>query len=51
MEDESSVTRRIIGQIHSSDIEVDQTEAESGVNQTIIAELPSSDIERDQMEC
>ena len=50
MEDESDVTRRIIDQIHSSDIPGGQMESESGVTGSIIDELHSSDIQRDQME-
>ena len=42
MEDESTVTRRIIDQMHSSDIAGDQMESESGVTRSIIDELHSS---------
>ena len=40
----------IIDDLHSTDIQRDQTEGESGVTRSIIDELHSSDIERDQME-
>ena len=45
MEGESGVTRSIIDNLHSSDIEGDQMESESGVARSIIDELHSSDIE------
>ena len=45
MEGESGVTRRIIDELHSSDIQGDQMEGESGVIRSIIDELHSSDIE------
>ena len=41
MEGESDVTRNIIDEIHSSDIQGDQTEGESGVTRSIIDELRS----------
>ena len=44
MEGESGVTRSIIKEIHSSDIQRDQVEGESGVTQSIIEELHFSDI-------
>ena len=50
MEDEIDVTRRIIDQIHYSDIPGGQMESESGVTRSIIVELDSSDIRRDQTE-
>ena len=50
MESESGVTRSIIDELHSSDIQGYQMEGESGVTRSIIDELHSSDIERDQME-
>ena len=50
MESESGVTRSIIEELLSSDIEGDQMEGESGLTQSIIAELISPDIQRDQME-
>ena len=49
MEDESDVTRRIIDQIHSSDIPGCQMESERGVTRSIIDELHSSDIQQDHM--
>ena len=49
MEGEKGVTRSIIDECHSSDIQGDQTEGESGVTRSIIDELHSSDIQRDQM--
>ena len=42
MEGESGVTRRIIDELHSSDIQRDQMEGQSGVTQSIIDELHSS---------
>ena len=36
MEGESGVTRSIIDELHSSDIQVDQMEGESGVSRNII---------------
>ena len=44
MEGESGVTRSIIDELHSSDIQGDQMEAESGVTRSIIDELHSSDM-------
>ena len=44
MEDESGGTRRIIDQIHSSDIPGSQIESESGASRSIIDEVNSSDI-------
>ena len=44
MEGENGVTRSIIDEIHSSDIQVDHMEGESGVTRSIIDELYSSDI-------
>ena len=41
MEGESGVTRNIIDEIHSADIQGDQMEGESGVIQSIIDELHS----------
>ena len=43
------MTQISIDELHSSDIQRDQTEGESGVTQRIIHELPSSDIQRNQM--
>ena len=45
MEGESSVTRSIIDELHSSDIKGDQMEGESRVTRSVIAELPSLDIQ------
>ena len=39
MERESGVTRSIIDELHSWDIQGDQTEGESGVTRSIIDEL------------
>ena len=47
MEDESGVTRSIIDEIHSWDIQGDQMEGESGVTRSIIDELHSWDIQGD----
>ena len=44
MEGESGVTRSIINELHSSDIQRDQMQGESGVTQSIIDELHSSDV-------
>ena len=44
MEGESGVTRIVIDEFHSSDMEGDQMEGESGVTRSIIHELKSSDI-------
>ena len=41
MEYEIGVTRSIIDELHSSDIQRDQMEGESGVTQRIIEELHS----------
>ena len=49
MEGESGVTRSIIDELHSWDIQGYQTEGESGVNLSIIDELRSWDIQVDQM--
>ena len=45
MEGESGVTRSIIDEHHSPDIEGDQMECESGVTRCIIDELDSSYIQ------
>ena len=47
MEGESGVTRSIIDERHSSDIQGNQMEGESGFTRSIIDELHSSDIQRD----
>ena len=44
MEGESGVTRSIINEVHSSDIQGDQMEGESDDSQSIIDELHSSHI-------
>ena len=41
MEGESGVTRSIIAEIHSSDIQRDQMDGESGVNRSVMHELHS----------
>ena len=48
MEGESDVTRSMIDDLDSSDIQVDQIEGESGVTRSIIDELHSWDIHGDQ---
>ena len=45
MEGESSGTRSIIDELHSSDLQGDQMECESGVPRSIIDELNSSVIQ------
>ena len=50
MERESGVNRRIIDELYSSDIQLDQMECESGVTRSIIDELHFSDIQGDQYE-
>ena len=50
MEGEGGVTRSIIHEIHSLDIQEDQMEGESGAIQSILDEFHSSDMQRDQME-
>ena len=47
MQGESGVTRSIIDELHSWDLQGDQTEDESGVTQSIIDELHSWDIQGD----
>ena len=44
MEDESGVSRSIIDELHSCDIEGDQKEGESGFTRSIIDDLHSLDI-------
>ena len=44
MEGENGVTRSIIDEIHSSDIQGDEMEGERGVTRSIIDEIHSSDI-------
>ena len=50
MKGESGVTRSIIDEFHSSDIQLYQMVRESGVTRSIIDELHSSDIQGDEME-
>ena len=50
MEGESGVTRIIIDQLHSWDIQGDEMEGESGDTRSIIDEVHSWDIQGDQME-
>ena len=45
MEAESGVTRSIIDQLHSWDIQRDEMESESCATRSIIDELPSLDIQ------
>ena len=47
MKRESGVSQSIIDELHSADIQGDQTEGESGVTRSIIDELISSDIQGD----
>ena len=44
MEDESGVTRSIIDEIHSADIQRDRMEAASGITQSIFDEILCLDI-------
>ena len=45
MEGESGVTRSMIDELHSSDIQEDQIEGDGGVTPNIIEELHSWDIQ------
>ena len=45
MEGESGITRNIIDEVHSSDIQGDQSESESHVTRSISDELHSCDME------
>ena len=47
MEGESGVSRTIIDELYSSDIQGDQLECETGVTRSIIDELHSSDMQQD----
>ena len=47
MEGENGVTRKIIDELHSSNIQGYETEGQSHVTRSIIDELHSSDIQRD----
>ena len=48
MEGESRVTRSIIDELHSWEIQGDEIEGKSGVTGSIIDDLHSSDIQRDE---
>ena len=48
MEGEGEVSRIIIDELHSSDIQRHQREGERGVTRSVIDELHSSDIQRDE---
>ena len=50
MEAESGVTRSILVELHSWDIQGEQIEEESGVTRSIMKELHSSEIQGYQME-
>ena len=50
MEGESGVTRSILDELLSLDIQRDEMEDESGVTRSIIDELHSWDIQRDRIE-
>ena len=47
MKAEGGVTRNIVDELHSWDIQRDQVEGEIGATRNIIDELNSSDIQRD----
>ena len=47
MEGEMGVSRRIIDELHSWDMQGDQMESESSLTRSIIEELHSSDIQED----
>ena len=49
MEGESGITRSIIDELHSSDIQRVQMVVESGVTRSIIDELLCSDMQGDQI--
>ena len=49
MEGESGVSRSIIDELHSSNIQGHQMEGEPGVTRNIIDELQSSEIQGDQI--
>ena len=49
MERESAVTRSIIVELDSSDIQRDEMVGEKGVTRSIIDELQSSDIQSDEI--
>ena len=50
MEAKSGVTRSIMDEFHSQDIEGDQIEGESAASPSIMDELHSLDIQGDQVE-
>ena len=50
MEGQSSVTRSVIDELHSRNIQVDEMEGEKGVTRSILEELPSSDSQPYHME-
>ena len=50
MEGESGVTRSIIHELHSWDIQGDEIEGQNGITRCIIDELYSLDIQGDEME-
>ena len=50
MEGEIGITRSIIDELHSFDIQGDQMVCESGVTRSVIDEVHSWDIQGDQME-
>ena len=50
MEGKGGVTRRIIDELHSSDIERVQMERESGITRSIMDEVPFWDMEGDENE-
>ena len=47
MEGESGVTRSMIDELHSSDIQQDEMQGEVGATQSVNDELHSLDIQRD----
>ena len=49
MEGESGVTRSIVDELHSSDIQGYEMEGEIGVTRSIVDELHSLDIQGDQI--
>ena len=49
MEGESAVTRSIIDELHSLDIQRDENEGQGGVTRSIIDELHSSDMQGEPM--
>ena len=49
MEGDSGVTRSVIDELHSSDIQGDQMEIESGVTRSVIDEHHSLDIQVEQI--